>query len=377
MKMTYVKKLVFTAVCAALCVVLPMAFHAVQNAGQIFLPMHIPVLLCGLMCGWPFGLICGLLGPALSSLLTGMPPAAMLPSMMIECAAYGCFTGLCMKFIRTKRATLDLYISMVIAMVLGRTLAGLAKAYILSPGTAPFAWVTTSLVAGIPGIVIQLILIPLVVFALTKAKLLPQRYPKLAQTINKQDVTDFFDRHAENWDADMIRNDTIIATILDNAGVGKGKKVLDVACGTGVLFGDYLGRNVAHVTAVDISPKMVEIARTKYPDAPIEVLCADVETTDFAEKFDAIVIYNAFPHFSDPDKVISVLSKHLAPGGILTVAHGMSRACIDSRHTQAASTVSLGLMHEDDMAALFAKYLTVTAKISDDTMYQVCGRKEN
>ena len=176
MTLSYTKRIVYTALCAALCVVLPMAFHAVQNAGQIFLPMHIPVLLCGLMCGWPFGFICGILGPVLSSLLTGMPPAAMLPSMAIECAAYGCVTGLCMKYIHTKKPVADLYISMVIAMIAGRVLAGLAKSFILSPGTAPFAWVTTSLVTGIPGIVIQLLLIPLIVVALTKAKLLPRRY---------------------------------------------------------------------------------------------------------------------------------------------------------------------------------------------------------
>lgn len=178
MKLTYSKKIVYTALCAALCVVLPMAFHSIQNAGQIFLPMHIPVLLCGLMCGWPFGFLCGVLGPLLSSLLTGMPPAAMLPSMMVECAAYGCVTGLGMQFIHTKKPLADLYASMVIAMAAGRILAGLAKSLIFSPGTAPFAWVTTSLVAGIPGIVIQLILIPLVVTALTKAKLLPTRYSK-------------------------------------------------------------------------------------------------------------------------------------------------------------------------------------------------------
>ena len=176
MNMSNAKKLVFTAVCAALCVVLPMAFHAIQNAGSIFLPMHIPVLLCGLMCGWPFGFICGVLGPLLSSLLTGMPPAAMLPSMMVECAVYGCVTGLMMQFIRTGKTVPDLYISMVTAMAVGRVLAGLAKSLIFSPGTAPFAWVTTSLVAGIPGIVIQLLLIPLVITSLTKAKLLPARY---------------------------------------------------------------------------------------------------------------------------------------------------------------------------------------------------------
>ena len=178
MKMSYVKKLVFTAVCAALCVVLPLAFHAIPNAGVVFSPMHIPVLLCGLVCGWPYGFVCGLLGPLLSSVITGMPPAAVLPSMMVECGTYGLITGLMMRFIRTKSATADLYISMITAMALGRTVAGLAKSLIFSPGTAPFAWVTTSLVAGIPGIVLQLVLMPLIILALTHARLLPVRYPK-------------------------------------------------------------------------------------------------------------------------------------------------------------------------------------------------------
>lgn len=178
MKMSPVKKLVFTAVCAALCVVLPMAFHSVPNSGTVFLPMHIPVLLCGLSCGWPYGFVCGLLGPALSSLLTSMPPAAMLPAMMIECGTYGLVTGLMMLLVHTKKPLADLYISMVTAMILGRVVSGLAKSLILSPGTAPFAWVTTSLVAGIPGILIQLVLMPMVILALTRARLLPNRYPK-------------------------------------------------------------------------------------------------------------------------------------------------------------------------------------------------------
>ena len=163
MKLTPVKKLVFTAVCAALCLVLPMAFHAVPNAGTIFLPMHIPVLLCGLICGWPYGGVCGLVGPLLSCLITGMPPVAMLPSMMVECAVYGLTTGLMMHFVRTKYLVADLYISMITAMIMGRTVAGLAKALIFAPGTPAFAWVTTSLVTGIPGIVIQLLLMPMVV----------------------------------------------------------------------------------------------------------------------------------------------------------------------------------------------------------------------
>lgn len=180
MKLSNVKRLVLTAVCAALCVVLPMAFHAFPNGGSVFLPMHIPVLLCGLICSWPYGLVCGLLGPALSCVLTGMPPIAYLPSMMVECAVYGCVAGAMMRLVHTKKVYLDLYISMTTAMILGRVVAGFVKALILAPGTPVFAWVTTSLVEGIPGIVIQLVIIPSIVYALMRARMLPQRYQKVA-----------------------------------------------------------------------------------------------------------------------------------------------------------------------------------------------------
>ncbi len=178
MQVTSVKKLVFAAVCTALCLVLPMAFHAIPNAGQVMLPMHIPVLLCGLISGWPYGLVCGLLGPFLSSVITAMPPAAMLPAMMVECAVYGFASGLLMKYVRTGKGVTDLYICLISAMVLGRIAAGFAKAWIFTPGVAPFAWVTTSLVTGIPGIVLQLAVLPLVVTALNRARLVPNRYPK-------------------------------------------------------------------------------------------------------------------------------------------------------------------------------------------------------
>lgn len=173
--MTIIKRMVTTAICAAMCVVLPIAFHAVPNAGTVLLPMHIPVLLCGLICGWPYGLVCGLLGPFLSS-FTGMPPMSVLPSMMVECGIYGLVTGLGMRFVRTGKTTADLYISMIAAMILGRTVAGFAKALIFTPGVAPFAWVTTSLVMGIPGIVIQLVIMPVLVLTLTRARMIPKRY---------------------------------------------------------------------------------------------------------------------------------------------------------------------------------------------------------
>ena len=178
-EMTSVKKSIVTAVCIALCVVLPQAFHAIPNAGAVYLPMHIPVLLCGLLCGWQYGLLCGLCGPLLSCLFTGMPPVAKLPYMMIECAVYGCISGIMLKVIKTKHTYLDLYISLLIAMVAGRVVAGIVKVLMFAPGEYTMtAWVTGSFITSIPGIIIQLVILPSIVVALMKARLVPMRYLK-------------------------------------------------------------------------------------------------------------------------------------------------------------------------------------------------------
>ncbi len=194
--------------------------------------------------------------------------------------------------------------------------------------------------------------------------------------IETKEVIAFFDRLAPDWDADMVRSDEIIRTILDHAEVCAGKDVLDVACGTGVLIPDYLARNVASVTGIDISPKMAQIARDKFPQEQVTILCGDVEETDFDRFFDCVVVYNAFPHFPEPERLVARLASLLKPGGTLTVAHGMSREKIDAHHHGAASHVSNGLMPAEDLAALFARHLTVTAVISDDRMYQLAGKRE-
>jgi demethylmenaquinone methyltransferase/2-methoxy-6-polyprenyl-1,4-benzoquinol methylase len=194
--------------------------------------------------------------------------------------------------------------------------------------------------------------------------------------MNKKDIIDFFDRHAPQWDAEMIRDDEVIDGILDHAGIKAGVSVLDVACGTGVLVPDYLQRNVSSVTGVDISPKMIAHARVKFSEPNVHFICADVETTPFPSRFDRIVVYNSFPHFFDPSILINKLAGDLKTGGILTIAHGMSRADINHLHEQSARTVSIGLMHEDELGKLFEPNFIVTTKISNDRMYQVAGVKK-
>ena len=165
-----IRRLVMTALCVALGVVLPQALHAVPNAGNVLLPMHIPVLLCGLTCSWGYGLACGVLPPLMSHLVSGMPPAAVLPAMVCELAAYGLISGLAAKYIRTGKRTADVYIQLISAMLIGRVVYGLANALIFRAGAYSMeVFVTAAFVTALPGIVIQLVLLPALILVLEKA----------------------------------------------------------------------------------------------------------------------------------------------------------------------------------------------------------------
>lgn len=159
------KKLVSCALCIALGVLLPMAFHVIPNAGSIFLPMHIPVLICGLFCGWPYGLACGIITPFLSSVTTGM----MLPQMMIELAVYGLVAGLCTQYISMKNEMTKLYMSLIIAMLAGRIMNGFVNTCILSTqGYTLSVFMMASFITCLPGIILQLIVIPVLVRILNR-----------------------------------------------------------------------------------------------------------------------------------------------------------------------------------------------------------------
>ena len=167
------RKSIVTALCMALCVVVPMAFHSIPNAAKVFSPIFISVLLCGLLCGPVFGGICGVLGILLSSVLTGMPPAAMLPQMITVGLLYGAITGLAFELLKQVKTIPRLYISLVIGMLIGKVLAGLASTLIFTPGKYTIkAWATSYFVVGLPGIIVQLIVVPVIAMAIIKSKVL-------------------------------------------------------------------------------------------------------------------------------------------------------------------------------------------------------------
>ena len=194
--------------------------------------------------------------------------------------------------------------------------------------------------------------------------------------MEKKDIIEFFDRCAPNWDAERVKNEEIIGRILDNAEITEGLDILDVACGTGVMIPYYLERNAASVTAIDISPEMAKIAAEKFEGEPrVTVLCGDIEEAAFERQFDRIVVYNAFPHFPNPQRLLRTLAGLLKEGGRLTIAHGASREVIDSHHSGSASKISNGLMQADRLKRLFDPYFEVEVMISNGRMYQVSGVK--
>lgn len=174
MKKTATVNITGTALCIALGLVLPVFFH-MFGAGPTFLPMHIPVLLCGFVFGWQYGAICGFIVPLLSSVLTGMPPIfPIAPAMMLELCTYGALTGFLYQKLRFNVYG-NVYISLICAMIGGRIVSGAANAIFMGLANKPYGFaifISGAFVKAIPGIIIQIVLIPILVLVLQKAKLI-------------------------------------------------------------------------------------------------------------------------------------------------------------------------------------------------------------
>ena len=165
------KNLCLSAVCLALCMILPFLTGQVPQIGNALSPMHIPVLMCGLLCGWQYGLVIGFIAPLLRFLLFGMPP--IMPTglaMMFELAAYGAFSGLLLKHLPRKLPCL--YVSLVGAMLGGRIIWGIVRfilGLVVGPAFTLSAFLSGAFVSAIPGIICHILLVPPVVIGVRRA----------------------------------------------------------------------------------------------------------------------------------------------------------------------------------------------------------------
>ena len=167
--MNRIRKIVLAGLMMALGIVLPFVTGQIPQIGSMLLPMHIPVLLCGFICGWKYGLVVGAVVPLLRSMMFGMPPMMTAIAMAFELAVYGCVTGFLYKKLPGKKV--KLYISLISAMILGRIVWGMVSLVIYGVTNAVFTWqifIGGALLNAIPGIILQLIVVPALVLVIEK-----------------------------------------------------------------------------------------------------------------------------------------------------------------------------------------------------------------
>lgn len=168
------KNIVLAGIFIALGLILPMLTGHVEGLSRMISPMHFPILIAGFVCGSPLAFAAGFLTPLVSSFATGMPP--LFPhalSMAFELAAYGCIAGLL--YNKLSKKAVNVYISLIIAMVCGRLVGGVANAILLGISGAGYSFeifMTSMFINAIPAIVAQIIIVPIIVLALKKAKII-------------------------------------------------------------------------------------------------------------------------------------------------------------------------------------------------------------
>lgn len=167
-----VLKMIWAAMFLAIAYVLPFFTGQIPQIGAMLCPMHIPVLLCGFVCGWPWGLIVGMIAPILRSMTLGMPP--MFPTavcMAFELATYGAVAGILYKVFPKKKSFI--YCALLGAMVIGRVVWGITMSICMGIAGNPFgfsAFLAGAVTNAIPGIIVQIVLIPVLVMVLEKTK---------------------------------------------------------------------------------------------------------------------------------------------------------------------------------------------------------------
>ena len=170
---TLLRHLVYAAVCLALCMLLPFLTGQIPQIGSALSPMHIPVLLAGFLCGPWWAMAVGFVAPMLRHVWLGMPPLITAIAMSFELAAYGLFSGLLYRLLPKK--TVNIYVSLIGAMILGRIVWGIAMVVISGVSGSAFTWsafIAGTLLNAVPGIILHIVLIPILVMALKRAKVL-------------------------------------------------------------------------------------------------------------------------------------------------------------------------------------------------------------
>ncbi len=190
-------------------------------------------------------------------------------------------------------------------------------------------------------------------------------------------IATYFDERADSW-TEMERHtkSPVQPAVAIMAGVGAGSRVLDLGCGLGVMLPTYRELGAARVLGVDLSEKMVALARERWAgESWADFLAADASELDLRERFDAIVIYNAYPHFMSRTALVKTCHGLLVDDGRFVVAHGTGKDGINAHHEAIAAGVSLGLASAREESAIWDGPFEIDALVDTPGFYAFAGRK--
>lgn len=192
-----------------------------------------------------------------------------------------------------------------------------------------------------------------------------------------QDMKQFFDNCAENWDNRCSHNGDKLAAIVTLAGIQKGFRVADIACGTGILFPEILKREPELLLGIDLSGGMLKKAREKFTQPNVRLYEGDLFTV--AETgFDTAFLYSAYPHFPDRPALARQVARMLRPGGRFLIAHSESRTCINLHHQSGkVSGLSWPLRPAREEAADWVPWFSIDLLVDNDEFYLISGTKSD
>nr|WP_076388977.1 class I SAM-dependent methyltransferase [Vaginimicrobium propionicum] len=188
-------------------------------------------------------------------------------------------------------------------------------------------------------------------------------------------IAQYFDERADDWDASgNCEHNRVQGAVLSLACVQEGDRVLDLGCGTGVMMPVYLEAKVASATGVDLSSRMVACAREKFQEIDaVDFIAADVLDLDESHPYDAVVIYNAYPHFMDKPALVEKVYRLLKPGKRFVVAHGTGKDGINQHHQAVDAGVSSGLRAACVESEVWRKRFDIEALVDTPAFYAFSG----
>lgn len=182
-------------------------------------------------------------------------------------------------------------------------------------------------------------------------------------------IIKYFNDLASSWDNIVKIDKEKLDCIFNKGSYLSNASLLDIGCGTGILFDYYMSSNVKSIVGIDISSKMIDIAKSKYNN--INLICGNAINYDFKEKFDVIVIYNTLPHISDVDALLLNCKKHLNENGKLIIAFGQSQEDTNRMHDDIPAGVSSYLMNIEMLEIKCLKYFDMCMFDSSIDIYEI------